>query len=59
MAEFGETLVLGAGDFPAALRFSTQGDAELCRQKLIERLPGTDTIWTIAQEVQTPEWARI
>lgn len=36
--------------FPA-LRFPTREGAELCRQKLIDRLPGTEAIWTIAETV--------
>ena len=44
-------------DFPAVLRFATRDDAESCRAKLIERLPGSDPIWTITQEIRRPEWA--
>lgn len=56
MADLGA--VLEAGDYPAVLRFSSREDAEACRRKLSQILPGSDDIWTIAQEVQRPEWAR-
>jgi hypothetical protein len=54
--EFGGTPTPGS-DFPAVLRFTTREDAEICRAKLVERLPGSDPIWTITQEARRPEWA--
>ncbi|HYH68905.1 MAG TPA: hypothetical protein VD866_29700 [Urbifossiella sp.] len=42
--------------FPA-LRFPTREDAEACRQKLLDRLPGTEAVWTIAETVSPDDAA--
>lgn len=33
------------------LRFATEEEAEACRQRLIERLPGSEPVWCVAKEV--------
>lgn len=33
------------------LRFATEEEAEVCRQRLIEQLPGSEPVWVIAKEV--------
>ena len=54
MIEFGAS-VTPRGGAPAVLRFSTLADAEACRAKLIERLPGSDAVWSIIQAVDRQE----
>lgn len=36
------------------LRFPSREDAEACRQKLIDVLPGTEAVWTITETVPAP-----
>jgi len=52
--EFGGTSP-AAGGLPA-LRFAGRDEAEACRAKLVEFLPGSDAIWTITQDVGRPDW---
>lgn len=42
--------LLFAPDKPQ-LRFATQEEAEACVKRLIQRLPGSEPVWTIAQDV--------
>jgi hypothetical protein len=40
------------------LRFATEEEAEACRQRLIRRLPESEPVWLIAQEVgRVEDWA--
>jgi hypothetical protein len=39
------------------LRFSTLDQAVACRNFLILEAPGTEAVWTIAQEVARPGWS--
>lgn len=40
------------------LRFSTREEAEACQQRLSERLPNSDPVWVIAQDVgKIEDWA--
>jgi hypothetical protein len=33
------------------LRFATEQEAEACKQRLIRRLPGSDPVWLVSQDV--------
>ena len=56
MVEEGASLLLSK-DRPL-LRFQTEEDAEAAKQRLIQRLPGSDAVWVITQDVGTVEhWA--
>jgi hypothetical protein len=37
--------------WPAQLRFSTQEEAEECRQRLTARLPGSEDLWFITRDL--------
>lgn len=41
-----------------SLFFTTRDDAEACRKHLIERLPGSDELWFIVEEVSPTEKER-
>lgn len=57
MIEEGASILLGS-DKPQ-LRFSTQEDAEAALRRLIERLPASEQVWVIAQELDKVEdWAQ-
>ncbi len=44
---------------PIRLRFATLDDAEAARRRLLERLPGSDQVWVITQEVGSVEdWSQ-
>ena len=39
------------------LRFATQAEAEAARRRLTERLPGSDPVWVISQDVgKVEDW---
>ncbi len=41
------------------LRFATQGEAEACVRRLIQRLPGSDPVWLINRAVTAPDFATV
>ncbi len=49
MVEEGASIL--AGNEKPQLRFATMEEAEACRNRLARRLPGSEPIWMIAQEV--------
>ncbi|HJT36221.1 MAG TPA: hypothetical protein VJ783_29640 [Pirellulales bacterium] len=53
--EGASTLPAGAGD--PQLRLATIEDAEAARRRLVKRLPGSDPVWVISQDVgSVEEW---
>jgi hypothetical protein len=40
-----------AGPGTLQLRFATREEAEACRQRLIQRFPGSDDVWLISQDL--------
>jgi hypothetical protein len=47
--EVGSLCSPGSGS-PPVMRFSSLEEAEACRKTLIEKLPGSDTVWAITHE---------
>ncbi len=55
MIDEGASTLLAA-DRPQ-LRFTTEGEAEAARKRLVQRLPGSDQVWVITQEVgRVEDW---
>jgi hypothetical protein len=53
MAAEGASKIFGPGILQ--LRFATEVEAEACRKRLIDRLPGSDNVWMILREVATQD----
>jgi hypothetical protein len=55
MLEEGASTLMGPDALQ--LRFPTEEDAEACRRRLIQRLPGSEPVWIINRELVARDFA--